>query len=100
MTTLNIQHLGQIKRASLAFGDLTVLVGPQATGKSIALQLLKLILDAGQVQSEMGKYGLDWERSLPEFLDVYFGEGMKSIWQEGKTSFLLQNKHQEIPADY
>src|SRR5271156_608565 len=85
MKTLKIRNLGQIKRASLAFGDLTVLVGPQATGKSIALQILKLMLDAGQVQSEMGKYGLDWERSLPEFLDAYLGEGMKSIWRRGKT---------------
>lgn len=86
MKTLKIRNLGQIKRANLTFGDLTVLVGPQATGKSIALQLLKLMLDAGQVQSEMGKYGLDWERSLPEFLDAYFGEGMRSIWQNGRTS--------------
>ncbi|MGC2530115.1 MAG: AAA family ATPase [Candidatus Acidiferrum sp.] len=86
MTTLNIQNLGQIKKASLSFGDLTVLVGPQATGKSIALQLLKLMVDAGQVQDEMSRYGLDWEHKLPEFLDVYFGEGMRSIWQEGNTS--------------
>jgi predicted ATP-dependent endonuclease of OLD family len=47
MKTLNINYLGQIKEASLSFGDLTVLIGPQATGKSIALQLLKLMLDAG-----------------------------------------------------
>src|SRR2546429_8881175 len=86
MATLNIQNLGQIKEANLSFGDLTVLVGPQATGKSIALQLLKLMVDAGQVQEEMGKYGLDWEQKLPEFLDVYFGEGMRSIWKEGSTS--------------
>jgi hypothetical protein len=86
MTTLNIQNLGQIRKASLSFGDLTVLVGPQATGKSIALQLLKLMVDAGQVQDEMSKYGLDWEQRLPDFLDVYFGEGMRSIWKEGTTS--------------
>src|SRR5271165_5972959 len=86
ITTLNIRNLGQIKEANLSFGDLTVLVGPQATGKSIALQLLKLMVDAGQVQEEMAKYGLDWEHKLPEFLDVYFGEGMRSIWNEGSTS--------------
>lgn len=96
MKTLNIRNLGQIKRASLAFGDLTVLVGPQATGKSIALQLLKLMLDAGQVQSEMGRYGLDWERSLPEFLDVYLGEGMRSIWQRGKTSVKWEGKSVDL----
>src|SRR6266481_2616313 len=97
MTTLNIQNLGQIKEASLSFGDLTVLVGPQATGKSIALQLLKLMLDAGQVQEEMGKYGLDWEHRLPEFLDVYFGEGMRAIWQEGSTSIEWEGKPVDLP---
>lgn len=86
MTTLRIENLGQIKRAELTFGDLTVLVGPQATGKSIALQLLKLIVDTGQVQEEMNKYGLDWDHSLPAFLDIYFGEGMGSIWKEGSST--------------
>ena len=92
MSILNIHNLGQIKKASLKFGDLTILVGPQATGKSIALQLLKLMVDAGQVQQEMSRYGLDWSGRLPDFLDVYFGEGMRSIWRpessiewEGKT---------------
>jgi hypothetical protein len=97
MTTLNIHNMGQIKDASLLFGDLTVLVGPQATGKSIALQLLKLMLDAGQVQEEMSKYGLDWEHKLPEFLDIYFGEGMRAIWQEGRTSVEWEGKLVDLP---
>ena len=97
MTTLNIKNLGQIKEANLIFGDLTVLVGPQATGKSIALQLLKLMVDAGQVQDEMSRYGLDWEHKLPEFLDVYFGEGMRSIWKEGSTSVEWEGKPVDLP---
>lgn len=86
MTTLNIQNLGQIKKADLTFGDLTVLVGPQATGKSISLQLLKLLVDAGQVQDELNRYGLDWSGQLSDFLDVYFGEGMRSIWHPGSSA--------------
>jgi hypothetical protein len=97
MRTLKIHNLGQIKEANLSFGELTVLVGPQATGKSIALQLLKLVLDAGQVQDVMGKYGLDWEHKLPEFLDVYFGEGMRSIYREGKTSIEWKGKPVDLP---
>jgi hypothetical protein len=97
MTMLNIRNLGQIKEASLSFGDLTVLVGPQATGKSIALQLLKLMVDAGQVQEEMGRYGLDWGHKLPEFLDVYFGEGMRSIWREGSSSVEWEDKPVDLP---
>src|SRR6266571_574125 len=86
MTTLNIHNLGQVREARLTFGDLTVLVGPQATGKSIAFQLLKLMVDAGQVQAELGRHGLDWSGKLPEFLDVYFGEGMRSIWRERESA--------------
>lgn len=97
MSTLNIQNLGQIKEANLSFGDLTVLVGPQATGKSIALQLLKLLVDAGQVQHEMAKYGLDWEHKLSEFLDIYLGEGMHSIWQGGSTSIEWEGKPVDLP---
>lgn len=80
MTTLELRHVAQIQEAKLKFGDLTVLVGPQATGKSIALQFLKLMVDTGNVQEELRRYGLDWAGKLPEFLDVYFGEGMRSIW--------------------
>ncbi|HYS75084.1 MAG TPA: AAA family ATPase [Burkholderiales bacterium] len=85
MTTLHIGNLGQIQRAELKFGDLTVLVGPQATGKSITLQLLKLLVDTGYVQHELSRHGMDWERKLPNFFDLFFGEGMKSIWRDGSA---------------
>ncbi len=85
MTTLHIGNLGQIQQAELKFGDLTVLVGPQATGKSITLQLLKLLVDTGYVQHELSRHGMDWERKLPNFFDLFFGEGMKSIWRDGST---------------
>ena len=98
MATLKIKNLGQIREANLSFGDLTVLVGPQATGKSIVLQLLKLILDAGKVQDVMGNYGLDWGHKLPEFLDVYFGEGMRSIWRAGTTSIEWEGKPVDLPG--
>lgn len=78
--------MGQIADADLTFGDLTVLVGPQATGKSIALQLLKLMVDAGQVQAELSRHGLDWSGQLAEFLDVYLGEGMGAVWRAGRSS--------------
>ncbi len=91
MPTLKIENLGQIRQADIDFGDLTVLVGPQATGKSIALQTLKLMIDAGQVQEEMNRYGLDWGGKLPDFLDAYFGEGMHSIWNAEQTRIHWNN---------
>ena len=82
---LKIRNLGQINEAMLTFGDLTLLVGPQASGKSIALQLLKLVVDAGQVQEEMGRYGLDWGHQLPEFLDMFGAEKTQAMQKLANT---------------
>src|SRR5438445_9404814 len=83
-----LHRVGQMNEADITFGDLTVFVGPQATGKSIALQFLKLMVDTGYVQHELKGYGLDWSGRLPEFFDAYFGEGMRSIWRDAsKVSF-------------
>ena len=82
MKRLTLRNIGQIKEADLHFGDLTVLVGPQASAKSISLQWLKLLADTGLIQRQMKTYGLDYDGGLPQFLDVYFGEGMRSIWHD------------------
>jgi len=82
---LQIEDLGQISKAEIEFGDLTVLVGPQATGKSIVLQLLKLVIDADSVRAELQRHGIDWAGQLPDFLDAYLGEGMRSLWMENAT---------------
>lgn len=79
--SLRVQGVGQIATADVAFGDLTVLVGPQATGKSIFLQLLKLVLDTGNVHDRLRKHGIDWKREVPDFLDIYLGEGMRGVWR-------------------
>ncbi|MCS6805601.1 MAG: ATP-binding protein [Acidobacteriota bacterium] len=81
ISTLKLERLGPIQQADISFGDWTVLVGPQATGKSIFLQFLKLVADIGYVHDELRKHGIDWRGSLPTFLDVYFGEGMQEIWR-------------------
>ena len=94
---LQLKHIGQISRAEIVFGDLTVFVGPQATGKSIALQVLKLLVDNGHVLSELKRYGLDWSKKLPDFLDVYLGEGMSHIWQQGKSSIFWQGQALNLP---
>lgn len=89
--TLKLRNVGQISQADITFGDLTVLVGPQATGKSIVLQLLKLLVDTGQILSELKRYGLDWAGKLPDFLDIYLGEGMRRIWHEEQSTIDWQN---------
>lgn len=81
MNTMKLVNIGPIKSAALSFGDLTVLVGPQASGKSIALQCLKLLIDRGAVHEQLTRYGVDWEGEETQFIDAYFGEGMHGIWR-------------------
>lgn len=89
---IEVNNLGQIKNANVKFGDLTVFVGPQATGKSIFLQLLKLVVDAPSIQSEFKKFGIDWEGKLGNLLELYFGEGMSGIWEEGVSQLRVDGK--------
>src|SRR3989304_4667902 len=92
--TNKVLYNGQIKDAKVEFGDLTVLVGPQATGKSIFLQLFKLLIDTGAILAEMKRYGRDWQKNIGNFLDIYLGEGMHSIWDKKKSRIL--NDGEEI----
>ena len=76
---LTVRNLGPIVEADVEFGDLTVLVGPQATGKSIFLQMLKLVVDAPSIQQTLLNASLDWQGKHGAFLQLYLGEGMDSI---------------------
>ena len=96
MKTLRLKNIGQITDANIDFGDLTVLVGPQASGKTITLQWLKLLQDTGLIQQQLDTYGLDYAGQLPSLLDVYFGEGMRSMWREG-SEVLVDGKAVDMP---
>jgi hypothetical protein len=91
MKTLKIRKVGPIKEADVQFGDLTVFVGPQASGKSIFLQWLKLVLDVEPIKKQLADYGTDWEGNLKPFLETYFGEGMDRIWSD-KSQIDVNNK--------
>src|SRR5438128_5997021 len=94
---LKIENLGPIKSADVHFGDLTVLVGPQATGKSIFLQLIKLLVDTNYVKYEFRRAGIDWENKFDLFLDVYFGEGMRSLWNKESTNIAFNEAMIDLP---
>lgn len=96
---LEVEHFGPIKDAKVTFGDLTVLVGPQATGKSILLQLLKLQIDLPHIKHEFRRAGIDWDSNFPKFLDVYFGEGMRSLWKKGKTRIAFNKREADLTKE-
>lgn len=95
---LRLQRMGQIVDARVRFGDLTVLVGPQATGKSILLQFHKLLIDQGYVLSEMKRYGLDWGKDVHRFLDTYLGEGMSGVWSDGESRISVDNSEIDLES--
>jgi predicted ATPase len=97
-TRLEIENLGQIAKADVTFGDLTVLVGPQATGKSIFLQTLKLLVDSGPVLNELKRFNIDWGGKLPNLLELYFGEGMSRIHDASQTKLAVDGARLDLDA--
>ena len=98
---LLIENFAQIERASIDFGepgDLTLLVGQQATGKSLVLQWLKLLTDRGHVRSNWEKYSINWKikDDVLRPLDLFFGEGLGKGYTEKKTKIQLDAKNFSI----
>src|SRR5579863_6351526 len=99
-TRLVLENVGPIRHADVSFGDLTVLVGPQATGKSLFLQFLKLVLDHRHITTTLRSHGLEWSADGTGFLDLYLGRGMSSVWtQRGNSKSGIQWQGQAVHLD-
>lgn len=72
---LHVEKFAQIAEANVEFGDLTILVGPQATGKSLLLQLLKFAIDRPVVAHQLKQHGFNWPRGREGLLSTFLGEG-------------------------
>ena len=96
MERIKLTSLGQIREADISFGDLTVFVGEQASGKSILLQLVKLVLDGGDITQTLRKHGFDWHEKTEHFLSLYFGEGMEKIWDTAATKVSVDDEAFEL----
>ena len=80
MESLIIKNFGPIEEVNVKFGDLTFLVGPQASGKSLFLELLKYIVDKEFVLSNLRKYNYIIDKKNPQkVLDTFFGDGIKYL---------------------
>jgi energy-coupling factor transporter ATP-binding protein EcfA2 len=76
LTIKNFAHLSDV---SLEFGDLTVLVGAQGAGKSLALQWLKAAIDGKQIVTALRDAGQNVNEP-DKLVDLIFGVGMGGAW--------------------
>ena len=79
---LTIDNFGPIKEARMEFGDLTFLIGPQASGKSLSLELFKLIIDKQHIISTLRNYNYILSKTDPKnILEWYFGDGLSNLFK-------------------
>ena len=91
MSTLSIKSFGPIHKADITFGDFTLLVGAQATGKSILLQMLKFIIDRHNISHVLKTNNYDWGKAEMSFQNSFFGESMSHMWNDD-TEVKFENK--------
>lgn len=77
---IRVKEFGPIHEVDIELGDLTVLIGAQASGKSLFLQLFKLIKDRSAILRSLENYGFVVSNKLEKLLNRYFGEGLSSLW--------------------
>ncbi len=81
MKKLIIENLGPICKADIELGDLTILVGPQASGKTIALETLKLVEDNSSIIGKLNKSNYITSK-VDNVLNLYYGKGSATMWRE------------------
>jgi len=78
---LRVSNFAQIDEVDLKFGDLTVLVGAQGTGKTLVLEWLKTAIDGRQLAARLKDAGYVL-KDVETAIDLVFGIGMGKGWSE------------------
>ncbi len=86
-----VKNFGPIKNANVGLGDLTILIGPQASGKSLFLELFKLVKDHDHIVSTLEKYNYILGKSTHSLTEYYFGEGLSSLIKDS-TEVIANDK--------
>ncbi len=79
--TLTVKNLGPIKNCEVEFGDLTFIVGPQASGKTMFLETLYLTCMKNFIIRRLKDYSYNF-KNWDEFVRLYFGNTKTKVWEE------------------
>lgn len=88
MESLKIEQFGPLQEADVKMGDITILVGSQALGKSLFVQILNLLLDYPSILKTLKNYGFTIKNSS-DLLGHYLGVDMAKSWNT--NSKILQD---------
>ncbi len=86
-----IRNFGPIQEVDVELGNLTVLIGAQASGKSLFLQIFKLIKDKSAILRSLENYGFVVNNKLENLLNRYLGEGLANMWSN-KTELIIDEE--------
>lgn len=78
-TSICLENVGPISEAKVDLGDLTVLVGPQASGKSVFLQTLKLAIDRNHILGMFDQQNVVFNGDSAAVLNGFYGRGMAGM---------------------
>ena len=92
-TRIHVENVGPVSNAKLVLRDLTVLVGPQASGKSVFLQTLKLAADRGHILSFFEQQNVVFDNDPKAVLNAYYGRGMAGMLSRDKEFVLWIEAH-------
>lgn len=87
-----VTNLGPIAEADVKFGDLTLLTGPQATGKTLFLETFKLTKDFNNIYFYYKETNPTSDHDV--FWDFYYGDKMRTIRTKDTSFFLNDQKVQ------
>lgn len=80
MKQIKLSGFGPIHSADIRLGDLTILIGPQASGKTLFLQMLKLLVDKDYIVQTLTRYNYVTDKQPDQILNYYLGENLSTMW--------------------
>ena len=82
MECMKLKNFGPIKNLNIQLGDLTILLGPQASGKTLFLQMLKLLVDQNHIVQTLTRYNYVIDKQPDKILNYYFGDRLSTMWKK------------------
>ena len=91
MKHITLNNFGPIHKVGISLGDLTILIGPQASGKTLFLQMLKLLVDKDYIVETLSRYNYVIDKQPDQILNYYLGDHLSSMWKK-ETVVLADGK--------